>query len=106
MLRHGHRLRDGVMAAGVYELRPGTPWPEVTPSVVRRLRATGERYARRDGVDYSGGFALSLGVEHPAYAAMEEWLPVVEPSRAWYLRVPDLPGFVRHVAPALERRLP
>ncbi len=105
MLRHGHRLRDGVMAAGVYELRPGTPWLEVTPSVVRRLRATGERYARRDGVGYSGGFALSLGVEHPAYAAMKEWLPVVEPSRAWYLRVPDLPGFVRHVAPALERRL-
>ncbi len=105
MLRHGHRLRDGVMAAGVYELRPGTPWPEVTPSVVRHLRATGERYARRDGVDYSGGFALSLGVEHPAYVGMMEWLPVIEPSRAWYVRVPDVPGFVRHVAPALERRL-
>ena len=105
MLRHGHRLRADVMAAGIYELRPGAPWPEVTPSVIRRLRATGERYARRDGVDYSGGFALSLGVEHPAYAAMDEWLPVVEPSRAWYIRVPDLPGFVRHVAPVLERRL-
>ena len=105
MLRHGHRLRDGVMAAGVYELRPGTPWPEVTPSVIRYLRATGEEYARRDGVDYAGGFALSLGVEHPAYAAMEDWLPVVEPPRAWYARVPDLPEFVRHVAPALERRL-
>src|SRR5205823_412644 len=24
---------------------------------------------------------------------------------AWYLRVPDLPGFIWHVAPALERRL-
>ena len=105
MLRHGHRLRDGVMAAGVYELRPGTPWPEVTPGVIRHLRATGEDYARRDGVDYSGGFALSLGVEHPAYAAMEGWLPVVEPARAWYVRVPDLPDFVRHVAPVLEGRL-
>lgn len=105
MLRHGHRLRDGVMAAGVYELRPGTPWPEVTPSVIRYLRATGEDYARRDGVDYAGGFALSLGVEHPAYGAMEDWLPVVEPPRAWYVRVPDLPDFLRHVAPVLERRL-
>ena len=105
MLRHGHRLRDGVMAAGVYELRPGAPWLEVTPSVVRYLRATGERYARRDGVDYAGGFALSLGVEHPAYAAMEDWLPVVEPPKAWYVRVPDVPDFLRHVAPVLERRL-
>ena len=105
MLRHGHRLRDGTMAAGVYELRPGIPWLDVTPGVARHLRETGERYSRRDGVDYSGGFALSLGVEHPAYVGMTELLPVVEPSRAWYLRVPDLPDFVRHVAPALERRL-
>ncbi len=105
LLRHGHRLRDGVMAAGVYELRLGTPWPEVTPSVIRYLRAAGEDYARRDGVCYAGGFALSLGVEHPAYYAMEDWLPVVEPPRAWYVRVPDLPDFVRHVAPVLERRL-
>ena len=105
MLRHGHRLRDGVMAAGVYELRPDTPWPEVTPSVIRYLRAAGEDYARRDGVGYAGGFALSLGVEHPAYAGMEHWLPVVEPPRAWYVRVPDLPDFLSHIAPVLERRL-
>jgi hypothetical protein len=24
---------------------------------------------------------------------------------AWYLRVPDLPGFIQHIAPALEARL-
>ena len=24
---------------------------------------------------------------------------------AWYMRVPDLPGFLRHIAPALEKRL-
>jgi len=105
MLRRGHRLRDGVMATGIYELRAGTPWPAVTPSVIRYLHATGEEYVRRDGGEYSGGFALSLGVEHPAYGAMADRLPVVEPPDAWYLRVPDLPDFLRHVAPALEQRL-
>ena len=105
MLRQGHSLRGDRMAAGIYELQPGTPWPAVTPSVIRHLQATGEEHARRDGVEYSGGFALSLGVEHPAYSAMSDRLPVVEPPNAWYMRVPDLPDFLRHIAPALERRL-
>ncbi len=28
-----------------------------------------------------------------------------EPPYAWYLRVPDVPAFIRHIAPVLERRL-
>ena len=111
MLRQGQVLRDGVMTAGIYELQHGTPWLAVAPSVIRHLHATGEAYAKRDGVEYSGGFALSLGVDHPAYGAMADLLPVVEtystgwPVNAWYIRVPDLPDFLRHIAPVLERRL-
>jgi hypothetical protein len=32
-------------------------------------------------------------------------LPDVRRPYAWYVRVPDLPDFLRHVGPALERRL-
>lgn len=32
-------------------------------------------------------------------------LPHARPPYAWYVRVPDLPGFIRHVAPVLEQRL-
>ena len=36
---------------------------------------------------------------------MPNRLPHTRPPYAWYLRVPNLPGFLRHIAPALERRL-
>ncbi|MFN2165031.1 MAG: GNAT family N-acetyltransferase, partial [Anaerolineae bacterium] len=32
-------------------------------------------------------------------------LPQMIRPYAWYLRVPDLPGFLRHIGPALEQRL-
>ena len=28
-----------------------------------------------------------------------------EPPYAWYVRVPDMPAFLRHIAPVLEARL-
>jgi hypothetical protein len=46
-----------------------------------------------------------MGTEHPVYRAMLAGLPRRQDPYAWYIRVPDLVGFVRHVAPALERRL-
>jgi hypothetical protein len=45
------------------------------------------------------------GSEHPAYEAGADGLPQGWPPYAWYLRLPDLPGFLRRVAPVLEQRL-
>jgi len=42
---------------------------------------------------------------HRIYDALPRELPTSYPSYAWYIRVPDLPGFLRHVAPVLENRL-
>ena len=43
---------------------------------------------------------------HPAYDALPPSAPVLTlPPYSWYVRVADLPAFVRHIAPALERRL-
>lgn len=49
--------------------------------------------------------SFALGADSPVYAALGRQLEKQRRPYAWYLRTPDLPGFLRHVAPALERRL-
>ena len=46
-----------------------------------------------------------LGEDHPFCRITPTRLPEVRRVYAWYLRVSDLLGFLRHIAPALERRL-
>ncbi len=48
---------------------------------------------------------LNLGLSHPAYTALGELLEQQRPFYAWYVRVPDLPAFMCHIAPVLEQRL-
>jgi hypothetical protein len=88
-----------------YELAAGVSWLAVTPTVLRYLRTTGEAYQERDGSRPWEGFTFWLGTEHPVYRAIPDRLPRTVPPYAWYLRVPDLPAFLRHVAPVLEGRL-
>jgi len=104
-LTHGPRLRGPTMPVQFFELKPGVSWLGVTPSVIRYLQATGEAYAARDRKEEFGAFAFWLGTDHPVYQAIPDWLPHVRKPYAWYVRVPDLPGFIRHIAPVLERRL-
>ena len=72
--------------------------------MIRYLHTIGEAYATRDQGECSA-FGFWLGRTHPVYDAMRSQLPDTRRLYAWYLRVPDLPGFLRHVASALERRL-
>ena len=46
-----------------------------------------------------------LGAEHPVYEALGNRLPTIRDPYAWYLRVPDLSGFLNHIRPVLEKRL-
>lgn len=87
-----------------YELRPGVSWLAVTPSVVRFLWNKGQEYAKRDDKTCTS-FGFLLGAHHPAYEALGKSLPAIYDPYAWYLRVPDLPGFLSHIEPALEKRL-
>jgi hypothetical protein len=94
------------MAAVLYELKPGVPWTVVTPSVVRYLHRTGNAYACRDGKDDGvSAFRFALGEQHPVYEVMQAALPRCHKPYAWYLRVPDLPDFLQHIALVLEERL-
>ena len=103
-LKHLCFVSNGSLTSILYELKPDVSWLEVTPSVVRYLWQTGQEYARRDGTACRS-FGFALGEEHPAYEAIKDRLPEVRGSYAWYMRVPDLPGFLNHIRPVLERRL-
>ena len=95
-----------ILAAIDYELKPGVSWGAATPSVVRYLYATGEAYAAKEGKqELFGAFSFSLGAEHPVYQVFGNSMPRIRPPYAFYLRVPDLPGFICQIAPAIEKRL-
>lgn len=105
-LTHPTNLWGVTLAASGYEVKAGVPWSAVTPSVVRYLWATGERYAAEAGGEPLGGFALALGGEHPAYEVSgNDLMPRVWEPYAWYMRVPDVAAFLRHIAPVLDARL-
>jgi len=101
---HHHFLVMGGAFALAYELKAGYSWLAVTPSVVRYLWKTGQEYAKRDEKT-STSFGFLLGPQHPVYEALGTRLPSYDRPYAWYIRVPDIPGFIRHIGPALERRL-
>jgi len=90
-----------------YELAPGFSWAQVTPAVMRFLRAAYETHpwgATGERKPF-GSFQLGLGEDHPAYHVLPDHLPRRQPPYAWYMRVADLPAFIRHVTPVLEQRL-
>lgn len=87
-----------------YELKPGVSWLAVTPGVVRHAWNKGQEYAKRDG-KICNSFGFLLGAQHPVYQALGRDLPAVHEPYAYYLRVPDLVGFLNHIKPALEKRI-
>jgi hypothetical protein len=103
-LKHVSQVSNGSLNMFYYELKPETSWLDVTPSVVRYLWSTGQEYAKRDSKTCTS-FGFALGEQHPAYEAVKDRLPEVRGSYAWYIRVPDLPGFLNHIKPVLEKRL-
>jgi hypothetical protein len=103
---HTRDLRDGTLEVDGYELANGISWLEVTPFVLRELAETGHKHASEG--EKLASLTFALGEHHPLYDAIPE-PPLYRLDRhghySFYVRVPDLPGFLRHVAPVLERRL-
>lgn len=95
---------SNMLAATVLELVEGLSWYDALPCVLHYLLQKGQEMAGRDGKSCLGA-ALALGEEHPAYEVAERWLTVVQKPYAWYVRLSDLAGFLRLVAPVLEARL-
>lgn len=102
------RWRPDTLGVGALMTEPNIPITAVMPSVLRGLAALAPSVPignpQRTGEPDRLG--LWLDKHHPAYDAIGPEVAVrEEPPYAWYVRVPDLARFMRHIAPALERRL-
>ncbi len=95
---------DGVLMTNVVEIvRDGT-WTTVAPWILHHLRETAEALAPRSG-EHLAGLLLALSTEHPLYRVSADSLREVRRPYAWYVRIPDLAGFLQLVSPVLEKRL-
>ncbi len=100
---HLPRLDGGRVRVAGYELAPGRRWPDVTPSVLRYLKEWGAKRAAAKGEPVTE-IAFDLG-EHPVTAVAGKFLRRTWIPYGWYVRVPDLRGFLETIAAVLEARL-
>ncbi len=83
---------------------PGQSLRAVMPSVLRGLRSMAEAEAAKQNKTVDTLF-FQMGPEHPVYTAIPEKFTATRLRYGWYVRVADIPAFIRHIAPALEDRL-
>ena len=97
--------RDGfnVMAIGT---APGVALAAVLPSVLRALAEVAATAPRRPKADAPATLLFSMGRGHRVYEALGDVLPPA-PRRpyGWYVRMPNVPAFLRRITPVLEERL-
>ncbi|MFI5272172.1 MAG: GNAT family N-acetyltransferase [Ktedonobacterales bacterium] len=98
---------DVAMMVDGLAVEPGVPLTAVVPSVLRGLRALADTTRPiRPETPPAGAIGFRLSRAHPLREALAGVAFAERPyTYAWYLRVPNLPAFVRHIAPVLERRL-
>lgn len=85
----------------------GVSFAAVMPSVLRGLQSVAvETEPSKPEAPPAARLEFILGRSHPAYDILgDTFAPRYTPPYAWYIRVPDLPAFLLHIAPVLERRL-
>ncbi len=89
-----------------FESMPGTNLRAMLPPVLRALKAYGEQMpTAKPDTKALNTITFHLGRSHPVYDALGELAQAKEEPYAWYVRVPDLPAFLRLIAPVLEKRL-
>jgi hypothetical protein len=102
-----HSRRDETFHVYWLALRPEVNWQGAMPSLLRGLRDVAQQApAAKEGIPAPRSISLVLGTVHPAYTVLGNKLaPYREEPYGWYVRVGDIPAFVRRLAPVLERRL-
>lgn len=92
------------LSCTICELVEPALWDEVAPWLLGELRAAGLAGSAASGEAFRR-ISMDWTPQHPFVQAAPGFFTRAEPAFAWYSRIDDLPGFVRHVAPVLERRL-
>ena len=85
-------------------MKAGASWWEVTPLVLRYVWETGQNIANIEG-NTCDTLGMLVHENHPVFQVAGQRLWRQREAYAWYLRVPDLKGFLRLIAPVLEKRL-
>ncbi|GAB4108810.1 MAG: hypothetical protein OHK0022_60910 [Roseiflexaceae bacterium] len=107
---HRHRRSGDTMIVLNLAVDAGVPLARVMPSVLRGLQTIGAGLRvwneTQTPPPETSKIYFGLGREHPVYNLFDPTLTPAKPRPySWYVRVPDVAGFIRHVAPVLERRL-
>ncbi len=76
----------------------------VALAILPTLKEMAKAEAAKDNKQVETIF-FQLGRAHPLFDAIPDLLPKPRAPYGWYIRMPDLPRFLRHIAPALETRL-
>ncbi len=101
------RWGRGLDAGPELSLDPQVNRAEIVPVLLRALRT---QAMQTPGVNADtpacSEIIWQLGRSNSFYDLLGEALaPRVEPPYAWYVRIADVPAFLRHIAPVLEERL-
>ena len=101
------RWRRGVVPVINMAFASGANIQAIMPPILRALYAQGlQMPARGTNPGPVSRIAFVLGRTHPVYDVLGKDLANrKEAPYAWYVRVANLPKFIRHIAPALERRI-
>jgi Acetyltransferase (GNAT) domain len=101
------RRRSKELGVWLLEFAEGVNVQAVMPPVLRALSSYGLSLELvRPDVPPLSEINFYLGTTHPIYEVLgNELQHAMEPPYAWYVRVKDLPAFLLHIAPALEKRL-
>jgi hypothetical protein len=98
------KLSESMYACLNYSLKAGASWWEITPVVLRYVWEAGQSVA-----NIAGKTCDTIGMlfqeNHPVFKVAGYRLWRRREAYAWYLRVPDLKGFLRLITPVLEKRL-
>lgn len=101
------KRRSKALGIYYYELAPGTNWQAAMPSLLRALAEVARQTPTvSPETPPLEDLHFGLGRAHPLYDVLGDKLGARRtPPYTWYVRVPDIAGFLRHITPLLERRL-
>ncbi len=99
--------RDKDLKVWAMETAGGVNMQALMPSILRALQAYGLQMPTSEpDTEPLSEISFMLGRTHPVYEVLgDELAPLQKRPYAWYVRVADLPAFLQHIAPVLERRL-
>ena len=85
---------------------PGLNLQTLAPSLLRELARRGASLPAPPNSQEMKSITFRMGNNHPLYAVLGKSLALEQDiPYAWYVRVPNVPAFLRHIAPVLEQRL-